>query len=96
MANLWRHANRSLFVAAVAAATASGPGLPIARAAAATYVVDNWPSDIDNIPCSAWTKSTDGTWVLSGSIKLGASVVDNVGFKGDTPARMIEKRCGRK
>ncbi len=96
MADVWPHAIRNLFVIAFAAATASGLAMQIARAATETYVVDNWPSDIDNIPCSAWTKSADGTWVLSGSIKLGASVLDNVGFKGDTEAYMLERRCGRK
>ena len=63
---------------------------------AETFKVDNWPRDVDNIPCSAWTKSGDGTWVLNGSIMVGASELTNVGVKGDAAARAIEKKCGRK
>ena len=64
-------------------------------AQAATYTVNRWPGDIDTIPCSAWSKSADGTWVLNGAIKLGASVVDDIGVKGDAAARALDKRCGK-
>lgn len=62
---------------------------------AETFVVDSWPGDIDSIPCSAWTRYDDGTWALNGSIKLGASVIDNVGVKGGAAARSLQKRCGK-
>ncbi len=68
----------------------------LASARAETYTVDNWPADIDTIPCSAWQRSDDGTWVLKGSVKLGASVIDNVGVKGDAAARALAERCGAK
>jgi hypothetical protein len=61
-----------------------------------TYLVDNWPGDVDNIPCAAWQKSSDGTWVLNGSIKIGATELTNVGVKGDAAARAVERKCGRK
>ena len=61
-----------------------------------TYPVDNWPADIDNIPCSAWQKAGDGTWVLQGRLKIGASELDNVGVKGDAAARAVEHKCGHK
>ena len=64
--------------------------------AAQTYVVDNWPADIDTIPCSAWQKAGDGTWVLQGNIKIGASEMSNVGVKGDAAARALERNCGHK
>lgn len=64
-------------------------------ARAATYPVDRWPGDVDTIPCSAWTHSSDGTWALNGAIKLGASVVEDVGVKGDAAARSLDKRCGK-
>ncbi len=64
-------------------------------AEAETYTVDHWPGDIDTIPCSAWTRYDDGTWVLKGSLKLGASVIDDVGVKGDAAARSVQKRCGK-
>jgi hypothetical protein len=60
-----------------------------------TFVVDNWPADIDNIPCSAWQKASDGTWVMTGTIKLGSSELSNVGVKGDAAARKLEKKCGK-
>ena len=64
-------------------------------ARAETFEVDRWPGDIDTIPCSAWTKMSDGSWALKGSIKVGASVIDDVGVKGDAAARSLQKRCGK-
>ena len=63
---------------------------------AATYVIDSWPADIDTIPCSAWQRSGDGTWVLTGTIKVGASELTNVGVKGDAAARALDRKCGKK
>ena len=65
-------------------------------AGAETFVVDHWPSDVDNIPCSAWEKAGDGTWVLIGRIKIGSSEIANIGLKGDAAARAVEKKCGTK
>jgi hypothetical protein len=62
---------------------------------ATIYQVDNWPGDIDTIPCSAWQKASDGTWVLTGTIKIGASEITNVGVKGDAAARKVERKCGK-
>jgi hypothetical protein len=61
----------------------------------ATYEIDRWPADVGAIPYSAWRKTSDGTWVVNGSIKLGASVIDDVGVKGDAAARSLDKRCGK-
>lgn len=62
------------------------------------WTVDNWPGDIDLIPCSAWSKAADGTWVLTGgAIKLGSELVENVGVKkGDPAARKLERLCGKR
>ena len=68
----------------------------VGAARAATYEVDHWPADVDTIPCSAWTRTGDGTWALNGSIKLGASVIDDIGVKGDAAARSLDKRCGNR
>ena len=62
---------------------------------ATVYEVNSWPGDVDNIPCSAWRKAADGTWVLTGTIKLGGSEITNVGVKGDAAARALEKKCGK-
>ncbi len=69
---------------------------PAAARAAETYEVDRWPADIDTIPCSAWEHYPDGTWALNGYVKLGASVVGDIGFKGDSSARLLDKKCGKK
>ena len=69
--------------------------LALVSAKAGTYEVDSWPGDIDSIPCAAWTKTSDGTWMLKGALKLGASVVENVGVRGDAAARKVEKKCGK-
>lgn len=68
----------------------------VLSAAADAYKVDHWPADVDLIPCSAWEKASDGTWVLTGRIKIGASEITNVGVKGDAAARAVEKKCGKK
>ncbi len=83
-----------LALAAAALVTALLGALASARAE--TYTVENWPAEIDTIPCSAWQRYDDGTWVLKGSVKIGGSVVDNVGVKGDAAARKLEKLCGAK
>ena len=66
-----------------------------ASARAETYVVEHWPGDIDTIPCSAWTRHKDGTWALNGSLKLGASEIEDIGVKGDAAAHSLERRCGK-
>jgi hypothetical protein len=76
--------------AAAAFICALAPGL-----AKEIYPVDSWPADIDSIPCSAWQKASDGTWVLTGTIKIGASELTDVGVKGDAAARKVEKKCGK-
>jgi hypothetical protein len=82
----------SKFVITAAAAFAVTVGS--ARADAPVYVLDNWPADIDQIPCSAWKKTADGTWALNARVKVGASELTNVGVKGDAAARKVERLCG--
>ena len=62
------------------------------------WKVDNWPGDIDLIPCSAWSRAADGAWVLTGgAIKLGSEVMNNIGVrKSDPAARKLERSCGGK
>jgi len=66
------------------------------RADEQVYVLENWPADIDNIPCSAWKKSPDGTWVLNGTVKIGASELTNIAVKGDAAAHKLDRLCGAK
>ena len=66
------------------------------RADEQVWEVNNWPGDIDLIPCSAWSKTADGTWVLHGAIKLGSEMLDNIGVKGDAAAHKLDRECGAK
>ena len=80
----------------IAAAGAFIAMVASARADAPVYVLDNWPGDIDKIPCSAWQKSPDGTWVLNATVKIGASELTNVAVKGDAAAHKLDRLCGAK
>lgn len=68
-----------------------------AAARADTYTVEKWPQDADTIPCSAWDHHPDGSWALRGYVKIGASVIENIGFgKGDSSARVLDRKCGKR
>ena len=57
------------------------------------WIVDNWPGDIDLIPCSAWTKAADGTWVLTGgAVKLGSEADEQ--YRGQGRRRGAHARPG--
>jgi hypothetical protein len=67
------------------------------RADEQVWTMQNWPGDIDLIPCSAWSKTSDGTWVLTGgSVKLGSQTMRNIGVKGDAAAHKLDRECGKK
>ena len=69
---------------------------PHAALAANTYTVEKWPADVDSIPCSAWDHLPDGSWALKGYVKVGSSVIENVGFRGDATAHLLDRKCGKK
>jgi len=82
---------------AIAAAAAWIAMVASVRADEDVYVIENWPKDLDQIPCSKWKKSPDGTWVLqNAAVKVGASELEDVAVKGDAAARMVERLCGAK
>ena len=60
------------------------------------WTMQSWPGDIDLIPCSAWSKTGDGTWVLQGAVKLGSETMNNIGVKGDAAAHHLDRECGAK
>jgi hypothetical protein len=66
------------------------------RADEQVWIMDSWPGDIDQIPCSAWSKTGDGTWVLHGAVKLGSETMNNIGVKGDAAAHLLDRQCGAK
>ena len=82
-----------LIAAAVAALVLTGVS---AHADQQVWEMKDWPGDIDLIPCSAWSKSADGTWILHGAVKLGSEIVENIGVKGDAAAHKLDRACGGK
>jgi hypothetical protein len=66
------------------------------RADEQVWIMQSWPGDIDLIPCSAWSKTGDGTWVLDGAVKLGSETMSNIGVKGDAAAHKLDRECGSK
>ena len=64
------------------------------RADERVWTMQSWPGDIDLIPCGAWSKTDDGTWVLQGSVKLGSETMANIGVKGDAAAHHLDRECG--
>ncbi|HEY1451941.1 MAG TPA: hypothetical protein VGF57_00630 [Roseiarcus sp.] len=84
----------SKFIAAAAAALLFT--VASARADEQVWEMKTWPGDIDLIPCSAWSKAADGTWVLHGAVKLGSETLDNIGVKGDAAAHKLDRTCGAK
>jgi hypothetical protein len=68
--------------------------IAFARADEQVWPVDNWPADAGQIPCSAWSKTADGTWVLHGAVKLGSETLSNIGVKGDAAAHLLDRECG--
>ena len=67
-----------------------------ARADGQVWVLDDWPADAGQIPCSAWSRTADGTWLLHGTVKLGASEITDAGVKGDAAAHLLDRECGKK
>jgi hypothetical protein len=66
------------------------------RADEQVWTIQSWPGDIDLVPCSAWSKTGDGTWILNGSLKLGSETMANIGVKGDAAAHHLDRECGAK
>ena len=62
------------------------------------WVVNNWPADAGKIPCSAWSRTSDGAWVVTGgAVKLGSETLDNVGVnRDDAAAHLLDRKCGKK
>ena len=88
-----RNMSRFGFLAAVAFLAT----ITSVRADDRVWTIGSWPGDIDLIPCSAWSKSGDGGWVLTGgSIKLGSETMSNIGVKGDAAAHKLDRECGSK
>lgn len=68
--------------------------LPASMASAQTYKIDNWPDDLDKVPCSAWTHNPDGSWTQTAPIMVGGNTFSGNIFKGGQEGAMLDKHCG--
>lgn len=63
-------------------------------AIAETYTIQNWPGDLDQVPCEAWIKNPDGSWTQTGIIVSSTDAHGGMTFgPDDLEARIVEKKC---
>jgi hypothetical protein len=68
-----------------------------AQADAVSYTIEDWPSDLNTLPCTAFVKAPNGGWALAGTIVVRSSnevVSDGLFVKGNTVANLLESKCG--
>jgi hypothetical protein len=68
-----------------------------AQAADAYYTIEQWPSDLNTLPCAAFVRTPNGGWGLAGTIVVKSSnevVSESFYVKGNAVADIIEKKCG--
>ncbi len=65
-------------------------------AAAATYSIQNWPQDINKVPCDAWKHNNDGTWVEVGTIVVNGHPTSGMTFKDTDEAKILDAKCPHK
>jgi hypothetical protein len=63
---------------------------------AETYTVDSWPQGIAQVPCSAWTRNSDGGWHLNDTIKAGPLTLSGSNFNQGAQWQVVEKKCASK
>lgn len=69
---------------------------PLNSASAATYTIQNWPQDLDKVPCDAWKHNSDGTWVEVGTIIVGRNVTSGMTFKDTDESKLLDAKCPHK
>jgi hypothetical protein len=65
----------------------------LSSASAATYTIQNWPQDLNKVPCDAWKHNSDGTWVEIGTIVVGGNATSGMTFKDTDEAKMLDAKC---
>ena len=66
--------------------------LSIPMAAAQTYQIENWPNDLVQVPCSAWTHNPDGSCTQTAPIMVNHSLFSGNTFKGGPEQAILDKR----
>jgi hypothetical protein len=61
-----------------------------------SYVVHQWPQDIDQIPCEAWKHNGPHSWTLDGTIFIDKqdSANENPTYVGGQVGAFLDRKCG--
>jgi hypothetical protein len=62
-----------------------------------TYVIQNWPDDVEKLPCDAWKKEPDGVWTQVATIVVssrGITIGRNSFGLGAAESALVERKCG--
>jgi hypothetical protein len=68
-----------------------------AQADEAYYNIEQWPSDLNTLPCTAFVKAPNGSWGLAGTVVVRSSneVLSEIFYvRGNAVADIIENKCG--
>jgi hypothetical protein len=65
-------------------------------ASAATYTIQNWPEDLNKVPCDAWKYNSDGTWEEVGTIIVNGRATTGMTFKDTDEAKLLDAKCRHK
>jgi hypothetical protein len=68
----------------------------ISAASAATYTIQNWPQDLNKVPCDAWHHNSDGSWTEVATIIVGANRTSGMTFKDTDEAKILDAKCPHK
>jgi hypothetical protein len=82
------------FLTVIALAATLGPAW--AQSEGRIYHIKRWPHDIESIPCEAFKKNPDGSWTVTGTLRVGSGQpISGFSFKSKETAK-LDKRCGEK
>ena len=84
---------RRVFLTTIALAATFGP--VCAQSGAPVYHIKRWPQDIETVPCAAFKKNPDGSWTVTGTLRIGSGrEISGFSFKDKETAR-LDKRCAK-
>ncbi len=62
-------------------------------ASAATYSIQNWPQDLNKVPCEAWHHNSDGSWTQVAPIIVNGNTTSGMTFKDTDEAKILDGKC---
>lgn len=68
----------------------------LGTASAATYTVQNWPRDLNKVPCDAWKYNSDGSWTEVATIMVDGHPTSGMTFKDTDEAKILDAKCPHK